>query len=121
MGAAARARAIEHFTLDRAISAFDEMYTLLGRAAVEPADADVTPDSAAVAAPLAEAGHQEQETTTRPSHWIELPPEDASTVVALVPDLRRETLKALAEMGYSAALEAIAEESPEPSGQRRRP
>ena len=27
MGAAARARAMEHFTVDRAIGAFDEMYT----------------------------------------------------------------------------------------------
>ena len=30
MGAAARARAMEHFTVDRAIGAFDEMYTALG-------------------------------------------------------------------------------------------
>ena len=190
MGAAARARAIEHFTLDRAISAFDEMYTLLGRAATEPADADVTPDSAAVAAPLAETGRQEPETASWLSHWIELPPEDASTVVAPAPDppsltradqpagadeaitqimpalsgmqapdseltmimprlelgwqdssdqertpimrrladesvagqpgppvRNRETPKALAGMGYAAALEAIGEESPEPSGQ----
>lgn len=30
LGAAARRRALEHFTVDRAVSAFDEIYTLLG-------------------------------------------------------------------------------------------
>ena len=30
LGAAARARAVEHFTVDRAVSAFDELYQLLG-------------------------------------------------------------------------------------------
>jgi len=50
MGAAARARAIEHFTVDRAISAFDEMYTKLGsrpdQADPGPADPDdVVPET----------------------------------------------------------------------------
>jgi len=30
LGTAARERALEHFTMDRAVSAFDEIYTLLG-------------------------------------------------------------------------------------------
>ena len=39
MGAAARARAVEHFTVDRAISAFDELYTLLGGSPAAAAEA----------------------------------------------------------------------------------
>jgi glycosyltransferase involved in cell wall biosynthesis len=56
MGAAARARAVEHFTVDRAISAFDEMYTLLGSGSHEVATAapDAIPN-AVTAAPQEEA------------------------------------------------------------------
>jgi glycosyltransferase involved in cell wall biosynthesis len=39
LGAAARQRALEHFTVDRAVSAFDEIYTLIGTGCrVRPAD-----------------------------------------------------------------------------------
>lgn len=72
MGAAARARAVEHFTVDRAISAFDELYTMLGGV---PAPAE-----AAGVAPAAPAP-QEAETASRPSRWIQLPPEEERTVV----------------------------------------
>jgi glycosyltransferase involved in cell wall biosynthesis len=65
MGAAARARAIEHFTVDRAISAFDEMYTKLGS----------RPDQAAA------AGQQDSVASSRSGHWIALPAEEESTVV----------------------------------------
>jgi polysaccharide biosynthesis protein PelF len=47
LGAAARLRALEHFTVDRAISAFDEMYTFLGAGrtipGVGPRDAPGSP------------------------------------------------------------------------------
>lgn len=63
IGAAARARALEHFTVDRAISAFDEMYTLLGTGRpIPPARQDGVPESAR-------------------GHWIALPPEEESTVI----------------------------------------
>jgi len=70
MGAAARARAIEHFTVDRAISAFDEMYTKLGS----------RPDQAPA------AGQQESGASSRSGHWIALPAEEESTVVGPRPD-----------------------------------
>ncbi len=43
LGAAARRRALEHFTVDRAVTAFDELYTLIGtgcrvRPALDPGD-----------------------------------------------------------------------------------
>jgi len=49
LGAAARARALENFTVDRTISAFDELYTLLGSGSREPAAAgpEVAPDAVA--------------------------------------------------------------------------
>jgi hypothetical protein len=63
IGTAARARALEHFTVDRAISAFDEMYTLLGTGRPIPAARlDEMPEPAR-------------------RHWIALPPEDESTVI----------------------------------------
>jgi len=83
MGAAARARAVEHFTMDRAISAFHEMYTLLGSGSQEVAIAG--PDAitdAVTAAPQEEAGHREGETVPRTARWLALPPEEESTVVA---------------------------------------
>jgi glycosyltransferase involved in cell wall biosynthesis len=70
MGAAARARAIEHFTVDRAISAFDEMYTKLGSG----------PDQAPA------TGQQESGASSRSGHWIALPAEEESTVVGPRPD-----------------------------------
>ena len=63
LGTAARVRALEHFTVDRAISAFDEMYTLLGTGRPIPAARlDEMPEPAR-------------------GHWIALPPEDESTVI----------------------------------------
>ena len=49
LGAAARARALENFTVDRTISAFDELYTLLGSGSREAAAAgtEVAPDAVA--------------------------------------------------------------------------
>ena len=70
MGTAARERAIEHFTVDRAISAFDEMYTKLGS----------RPDQAPA------AGQQESGASSRSGHWIALPAEEESTVVGPRPD-----------------------------------
>jgi hypothetical protein len=70
MGAAARARAIEHFTVDRAISAFDEMYTKLGS----------RPDQAPA------EGQQESGASSRSGHWIALPAEEESTVAGPRPD-----------------------------------
>jgi hypothetical protein len=55
LAAAARARALEHFTVDTAISAFDEIYSFIGsgralptaepaaKAADEPAEPDTEP------------------------------------------------------------------------------
>jgi hypothetical protein len=63
IGIAARERALEHFTVDRAVGAFDEMYTLLGTGRPIPAERlDGTAEPA-------------------PGHWIALPPEEASTVI----------------------------------------
>jgi len=70
MGAAARERAIEHFTVDRAISAFDEMYTRLGS----------PPDQ------VPAAGQQESGASSRSGHWITLPAEEESTLVGPRPD-----------------------------------
>ncbi|HEX6519515.1 MAG TPA: GT4 family glycosyltransferase PelF [Streptosporangiaceae bacterium] len=63
IGAVARARALEHFTVDRAIRAFDEMYSLLGTGRPIPA---ARLDSAVEAAP---------------GRWIALPPDEESTVI----------------------------------------
>jgi polysaccharide biosynthesis protein PelF len=70
MGAAARERAIEHFTVDRAISAFDEMYTRLGS----------RPNQAPA------AGQQESGASSRAGHWITLPAKEESPVVGPRPD-----------------------------------
>lgn len=76
IGAVARARALEHFTVDRAIRAFDEMYSLLGTGRPIPA---ARLDSAAEAAP---------------ARWIALPPDEESTVImpallSLAEEIRR--------------------------------
>jgi glycosyltransferase involved in cell wall biosynthesis len=73
MGVAARERAIEHFTVDRAISAFDEMYTRLGS----------VPDQAPA------AGQQESGASSRSGHWITLPAEEESTLVGPRPETVR--------------------------------
>jgi polysaccharide biosynthesis protein PelF len=65
IGTAARARALEHFTVDRAVSAFDEMYTLLGTGRPIPA---ARLDGSSAAEPSR-------------AHWISLPPEEESTVI----------------------------------------
>jgi polysaccharide biosynthesis protein PelF len=58
LGAAARLRALEYFTVDRAISAFDEIYMFLGAGKPLPvaAAAEVPPTSAAVVQPGPPAG-----------------------------------------------------------------
>ncbi|MBV9444618.1 MAG: GT4 family glycosyltransferase PelF [Streptosporangiaceae bacterium] len=63
IGAVARAHALEHFTVDRAIRAFDEMYSLLGTGQPIPA---ARLDSTAEATP---------------GRWIALPPDEESTVI----------------------------------------
>jgi glycosyltransferase involved in cell wall biosynthesis len=73
MGVAARERAIEHFTVDRAISAFDEMYTRLGS----------VPDQ------VPAAGQQESGASSRSGHWITLPAEEESTLVGPRPETVR--------------------------------
>ena len=87
MGAAARARAVEHFTVDRAISAFDEMYALLGASAEA---ADITPEAAVGTASPAEADYREADTAPRPNRWIALPPEQESTMVMPRLDLQAQ-------------------------------
>jgi hypothetical protein len=88
MGAAARARAVEHFTVDRAISAFDELYTLLG-GGPEPAGTAAAPDEATagtgpqVRVPAAVPG---------PNSWIVLPPEEERTVVMPRTELRAKAV-----------------------------
>lgn len=77
MGAAARARAVEHFTVDRAISAFDELYTMLGGGPAAAGAAEPAP-----LVPAAGAG-----TASRPNRWIALPPEEERTVVMPRPEL----------------------------------
>jgi glycosyltransferase involved in cell wall biosynthesis len=73
IGAAARARALEHFTVDRAISAFDEMYSLLGTGRPIPSARLDTASEAAPAWPGPPA--------TAPGRWIALPPDEESTVI----------------------------------------
>ena len=91
IGAAARARAVEHFTVDRAISAFDEMYTLLaaGSNEVVTAGTDATPEAVS-AAPQEdeEADRKDSETGLRTARWrwLALPPEEESTVIVPRPD-----------------------------------
>jgi hypothetical protein len=70
MGAAARERAIEHFTVDRAISAFDEMYARLGSLSDE----------------VPVAAEQESAVSSRSGHWITLPAAEESTLVGPRPD-----------------------------------
>jgi glycosyltransferase involved in cell wall biosynthesis len=81
MGAAARARAVEHFTVDRAISAFDEMYTLLGGVPAAAGAADAALETVAGAGPQADVPAAEAGTATQPNRWIALPPEEECTVV----------------------------------------
>jgi polysaccharide biosynthesis protein PelF len=96
IGAAARARAVEHFTVDRAISAFDEMYTLLaaGFDEVVTAGPNGAPE-AVTAAPQEdeEADRRESETGLRIARWrwLALPPEEESTVIAPRPDATAQT------------------------------
>ena len=107
MGAAARARAVEHFTVDRAISAFDEMYTLLasGSQEVVTAGTDATPE-AVTAAPQEEAGHRESGTGLRTARWrwLVLPPEEESTVVAPRPGA---TVQAAADQEITQVIPAL--------------
>jgi glycosyltransferase involved in cell wall biosynthesis len=83
MGAAARARALEHFTVDRAISAFDEMYATLGRGArdAEALRAEAAPEPAVTGG---EEGRAAPAAAAR--RWLALPPEEESTVVRPRPD-----------------------------------
>lgn len=107
IGAAARARAVEHFTVDRAISAFDEMYTLLasGSQEVVTAGTDATPE-AVTAASQEEAGHRESEIGVRSARWrwLPLPPEEESTVVVPRPGA---TAQAAADQEITQVIPAL--------------
>jgi polysaccharide biosynthesis protein PelF len=85
MGAAARARALQHFTLDQSVTAFDEMYMLLG---APPQQAAVAPEQAATApvAPPAAEARQEEVAQPPASILIALPPEEESTLIGPRPD-----------------------------------
>jgi glycosyltransferase involved in cell wall biosynthesis len=90
MGTAARARAVEHFTVDRAISAFDELYTLLGGSPAAAAEAagEVTAGTGPhPAVPAAGAG-----AVTLPNRWIALPPEEECTVIMPRTELRAKAV-----------------------------
>lgn len=79
LGTAARTRALEHFTVDRAISAFDEMYSLLGTGKQIPA---ARLDEVAGAVPGGVAQVPGVPGTREPTRtWISLPAEEASTVI----------------------------------------
>ncbi len=93
MGTAAHARAVEHFTVDRAVSAFDELYVLL---AGTPAEAAAS-EAAAVTRASAPSG--EDEAGSRPNRWIQLPPEEESTIVVPRPGRPAPAEAAQAEAG----------------------
>src|SRR5207248_11176009 len=80
LGANARVRAVEHFTVDRAISAFDELYTLVGSGAGELAAAGGQPALAVAARPPA-AGPRPGESPSPPPRWLALPPDEEATLV----------------------------------------
>ena len=90
LGAAARARAVEHFTVDRAVSAFDELYQLLGSGSPEIAapGPDATP-APVTALPRQEADHHQGETVPQSPRWLALPPEEEDTVVGPRPGATR--------------------------------
>jgi glycosyltransferase involved in cell wall biosynthesis len=93
MGTAARERAVEHFTVDRAISAFDEMYTNLAGSQADGLAGqalEARGDVAAATGPQPVAGYKDPETSPRSGQWIVLPPEEESTV--LEPRLDAESL-----------------------------
>jgi glycosyltransferase involved in cell wall biosynthesis len=71
MGSAARARAVEHFTVDRAIGAFGEMYMALGSGRGAGSSDLVVTDAEAGAAPPRGA-----------DLWLTLPPDEESTVLS---------------------------------------
>jgi polysaccharide biosynthesis protein PelF len=86
LGAAARRRALEHFTVDRAISAFDEMYSLLGAGCTTiPAVLGGASSAASVltrvAARADDAIRAEAEAAERQGPFIGLPPGEATTVI----------------------------------------
>jgi glycosyltransferase involved in cell wall biosynthesis len=83
MGTAARARAVEHFTVDRAISAFDELYALLAGTPAEAAAA--ASEAAAVTRTDAPSGGAEA--ASQPNRWIQLPIEEESTMIVPRPGL----------------------------------
>jgi polysaccharide biosynthesis protein PelF len=93
LGAAARRRALEHFTVDRAISAFDEMYSLLGTGKPIPTQrrtelsdiglasvVDSVPVAGTARGPVAVAGPA-PEPAGPPAHWIDLPDDEYGTVI----------------------------------------
>jgi polysaccharide biosynthesis protein PelF len=91
LGTAARARALAHFTVDRTISAFDELYTLLGSGSREAAAAAAVPADGAqgtVAAPAAGETAQAAD-------------EDATVIL---PQVDEEIAQLLPASGGSAAL-----------------
>ena len=88
MGTAARARAVEHFTVDRAISAFDELYTLLGGGPATAADAADEVTAGTGPHPAVRAAGA----VTLPNRWIALPPEEECTVVMPRTELRAKAV-----------------------------
>jgi glycosyltransferase involved in cell wall biosynthesis len=87
MGAAARARAVEHFTVDRAVDAFDEMYAALAGSADKTVAVALATAMTSTGAPR--AGHTDVETGPASGHWNELPAEEEdATVIAPRPDPR---------------------------------
>ena len=91
MGAAARARALQHFTLDQSVSAFDEMYTLLGSA---PQQVAVAGEEAAAVPVVPPAEARQEELAQRPaSVLIALPPEEESTLIGPRPDPASQAAK----------------------------
>jgi hypothetical protein len=96
LGAAARARSVEHFTVDRAVSAFDELYQLLGSGSRDLAGsreiAAPGPDATSApvtAQPRQEADHHQGETVPQSPRWLALPPEEEDTVVGPRPGATR--------------------------------
>lgn len=96
LGAAARARSVEHFTVDRAVSSFDELYQLLGSGSRDLAGsreiAAPGPDATSApvtALPRQEADHHQGETVPQSPRWLALPPEEEDTVVGPRPGATR--------------------------------
>jgi glycosyltransferase involved in cell wall biosynthesis len=115
LGAAARARAVEHFTVDRAISAFDGLYARLGSGSpvVAASGSGAAPEPATAAPPWGD------ETGAVPRRWLTLPPENEDTMIESRPAATRlDTLAlAAADQQITQVMPALAR-SPSPDGER---